>query len=470
MMEVTKHKVVSVRQVELDEPIDVYDMEVDEHHNFCVSCDDGTSVVVHNCKAFNKPMEEVTKAERSFAKGAVFGLLYGESERSFAETFTHGDIDRAKEIFNSIFTAFPGIKTYIEKAHQQYRDHKKVTLLTDRFIDLTEIERQNGNDTDRILRQSQNYVVQGCVPGDTKIKLLDGTSRTIQDLAESQDEFYVYAYDKDAGKIVPAYGCNAHKTRMADTLIEITLSNGQIVRCTENHLIMCRDGSYVEAKDLVAGSSLMPYGTEECYITTHLTILHYGHPIPVYDITVPKYSNFVITDDNRTGIVVHNSCCDIAGLILYKICEFIKNNNMKSKPFCFIHDSIEISVPPSETFRMIDALTPLFNQYPRDAFEVPMASDIVLGVSMGAECEVVEHIHDNDYQHIELTLNGFKDDLDDLYNNWLPVYKSVTYTDDESSITEERFPRSGLFQKKVTFSEDMGKTKIKLNRKFIIEV
>ena len=325
MMEVTKHKVVSVKQVELDEPIDVYDMEVDEHHNFCVSCNDGTSVVVHNCKAFNKPMEEVTKAERSFAKGAVFGLLYGESERSFAETFTHGDIDRAKEIFNSIFTAFPGIKTYIEKAHQQYRDHKKVTLLTDRFIDLTEIERQNGNDTDRILRQSQNYVVQG-------------------------------------------------------------------------------------------------------------------------------------------------SCCDIAGLILYKICEFIKNNNMKSKPFCFIHDSIEISVPPSETFRMIDALTPLFNQYPRDAFEVPMASDIVLGVSMGAECEVVEHIHDDDYQHIELTLNGFKDDLDDLYDNWLPVYKSVTYTDDGSSITEERFPRSGLFQKKVTFSEDMGKTKIKLNRKFIIEV
>lgn len=324
-MEVTKHKVVSVKQVELDEPIDVYDMEVDEHHNFCVSCNDGTSVVVHNCKAFNKPMEEVTKAERSFAKGAVFGLLYGESERSFAETFTHGDIDRAKEIFNSIFTAFPGIKTYIEKAHQQYRDHKKVTLLTDRFIDLTEIERQNGNDTDRILRQSQNYVIQG-------------------------------------------------------------------------------------------------------------------------------------------------SCCDIAGLILYKICEFIKNNNMKSKPFCFIHDSIEIDCDPSETFRMIDALTPLFNQYPRDSFGVPMASDIVLSTNMGAECEVVEHIHDDDYKHIELTLEGFKDDLDELYEHWLPVYQSVAYTDDESSIVEERFSRSGLFQKKITFSKDIGTTKIKLNRKFIIEV
>lgn len=264
--------------------------------------------------------DEVTSTERKIAKGAVFGILYGESEKSFADSFCHGDLNEAKKIFDYFFTAFPKIKNYVEESHEQFNKYQKVTLMTDRFLNLESQIQMNGGDQDRVLRQAQNFRIQGAT-------------------------------------------------------------------------------------------------------------------------------------------------CDIAGMILYQICDFIKKNNMKSKPFCFIHDSIEIDIHPDETFIMLDKLKPLFNNYPWDTFGVPMASDIVFSAGMGAEIEVDDLIHDDEYNDVTISLKGFEDDIEKVETLWKSVYKVVDLISSEDK-EEIYLPYSGLFQKKVTMSKMIGKSRKEVSRKY----
>ena len=42
------------------------------------------------------------------------------------------------------------------------------------------------------------------------------------------------------------------------SLVEVTLDNGEVLRCTPNHKFMLRDGTYREAQNLVENDSLMP--------------------------------------------------------------------------------------------------------------------------------------------------------------------------------------------------------------------
>lgn len=99
----------------------------------------------------------------------------------------------------------------------------------------------------------------GCFTGDTKIKLLDGTEKSFEELAKlSPDEiFYVYSVD-EKGQIVVGEGKNARLTRRNAELIELTIDNGEKIRCTPDHRFMLRDGTYKEAKDLTPDDSLMP--------------------------------------------------------------------------------------------------------------------------------------------------------------------------------------------------------------------
>ncbi|HWR26254.1 MAG TPA: DNA gyrase subunit A, partial [candidate division Zixibacteria bacterium] len=99
----------------------------------------------------------------------------------------------------------------------------------------------------------------GCFTGDTKIKLLDGTEKSFEELAcLSPDKiFYVYSVDEN-GQIVIGEGKNARITRRCAELIELTIDNGKKVRCTPDHRFMLHDGTYKEAQYLTPDDSLMP--------------------------------------------------------------------------------------------------------------------------------------------------------------------------------------------------------------------
>ena len=99
----------------------------------------------------------------------------------------------------------------------------------------------------------------GCFTGDTRIKLLDGTEKSFAELAElAPDEvFYVYSVDENK-RIVVGEGRNARVTRHNSQLFELTLDNGEVIRCTPDHRFMLRDGTYKAAQDLTTDDSLMP--------------------------------------------------------------------------------------------------------------------------------------------------------------------------------------------------------------------
>jgi len=105
-----------------------------------------------------------------------------------------------------------------------------------------------------------NTVMVACLTGDTKVRLVDGSEKSMEELALSYKKpFYVYAYDKDRKKITIAKAFNSRITKYVDELVEVTLDNGEKLKCTPDHKILMRGGVYKEAGDLVEGDSLMPF-------------------------------------------------------------------------------------------------------------------------------------------------------------------------------------------------------------------
>lgn len=100
----------------------------------------------------------------------------------------------------------------------------------------------------------------GCFTGDTKIKLLDGTSKNFRELSEKYKNskiFYVYSIDKE-GKPKIGEAKNSRITRKKAKLIEITLDTGDKIKCTPDHKFLLRNLEYKKAKDLTSADSLMP--------------------------------------------------------------------------------------------------------------------------------------------------------------------------------------------------------------------
>jgi intein/homing endonuclease len=119
---------------------------------------------------------------------------------------------------------------------------------------ITELRQLNN-----IKNRAVDHGSDGCFTGDTCLKLLDGTTPTLKELAEkgSDHKFWVYSALSD-GTVVPAEAYNAHKTKKVNLLCEVTLDNNEVVKCTPNHLFMLRTGEYIPAKELKVNDSLMP--------------------------------------------------------------------------------------------------------------------------------------------------------------------------------------------------------------------
>jgi len=96
-----------------------------------------------------------------------------------------------------------------------------------------------------------------CLSGDTKIPLMSGEILPIKDLV-GKSNFYVYSYDFNTNKIIPARVRNCRKTGSNIDVVKITLDDGSSFKCTYNHKILLRNSRYIEAKDLNIGDSLMP--------------------------------------------------------------------------------------------------------------------------------------------------------------------------------------------------------------------
>jgi deoxycytidine triphosphate deaminase/intein/homing endonuclease len=99
-----------------------------------------------------------------------------------------------------------------------------------------------------------------CFSADTQVALVDGSVPTIEELAErhqnDNEMFWGYAVGP-YGRIIVAL-LDAPRHVGSDSLFEIALDNGEVIRCTLEHEFIRRDGRVVRAADLREEDSLMP--------------------------------------------------------------------------------------------------------------------------------------------------------------------------------------------------------------------
>ena len=113
---------------------------------------------------------------------------------------------------------------------------------------------------------------------------------------------------------------------------------------------------------------------------------------------------------------------------LYNVQKLLDKYNMKTKIICYIHDSIEIDVPPEEIDMAYKVMYTAFNSLATKLYDIPCKGDIVIGVSMGEELKF-KRIEENKY-----VVSGNVPDIEDLIKQF-----SVTYDVDviEKSIDDE---------------------------------
>jgi len=101
----------------------------------------------------------------------------------------------------------------------------------------------------------------GCFAKDTKIRLCDGRSLTLEGLIKEKAErkkHWTFTFNPETKKIEIAEIKNPRLTRKDERIMEITLDNGEKIKCTLDHRFMLKNGDYKQAKDLRSGDSLMP--------------------------------------------------------------------------------------------------------------------------------------------------------------------------------------------------------------------
>jgi len=113
-----------------------------------------------------------------------------------------------------------------------------------------------------IARAGLNALLAGwCLTGDTLVPLLDGTVRRLDDLEGEQA--WVYSTD-EFGFTVPGFASRIFKTKEVFDLVRVWLDSGESLTCTPEHLIRCRNGSWLEAANLKPGTPLMAIARRSC--------------------------------------------------------------------------------------------------------------------------------------------------------------------------------------------------------------
>ncbi len=98
-----------------------------------------------------------------------------------------------------------------------------------------------------------------CFRGDTRVALVDGTSRSLEELAirsEQGEMFWGYSVGQHGRIIVSLLDQPRYIGR--DALVEVLLDNGERIFCTPDHEFMLRDGRMLPAYRLQGEDSLMP--------------------------------------------------------------------------------------------------------------------------------------------------------------------------------------------------------------------
>jgi intein/homing endonuclease len=128
------------------------------------------------------------------------------------------------------------------------------------YIDIGEYDAERGLAyVNRVKNQFvKKKFINPCLTGETLVRCLDGTMRSMRELAEAGEDRWVYSFDLSRGKVVPGLAKNPRRTGEKVPVYRVVLDNGAVVRATGHHPFLMRDGVYRNCDQLKAGDRLMP--------------------------------------------------------------------------------------------------------------------------------------------------------------------------------------------------------------------
>lgn len=185
------------------------------------------------------------------------------------------------------------------------------------------------------------------------------------------------------------------------------------------------------------------------------------------DIEHPKKGRNANLRVAQNAPIQSASSC-IAGCVVYELCDYVKKENLKSKPMCFIHDSIEVDVHPYELIKVISVFKQKLYEIPNVQYGLPSKADFALGKSLGHEIELKVWEPNKELTKAHLVLEGNSDEIEETLEVWKKVYKvtinRIYHEDKEGNKIDgwsegSKMPISELFGFKKTYNSYINRIK-----------
>ena len=123
-------------------------------------------------KVLNKPIEEVTKEERSSAKAVNFGIVYGISDFGLSEQLGIS-VKKAKEYINQYLEKYNGIDNFMKETVEKAKEKEYVETLYGRRRYIPELKSSNYMVRKFGERAAMNTPVQGTAADIMKIAMVN---------------------------------------------------------------------------------------------------------------------------------------------------------------------------------------------------------------------------------------------------------------------------------------------------------
>ena len=123
-------------------------------------------------KVFGIEINEVTREQRSHAKTVNFGIVYGVSAFGLSNQ-TSLSRKESKELIDSYFESYPGIKSYIDSQVEFAREHGYVETLMGRKRYLKDINSANAVVRGHSERNAMNAPIQGSAADIIKLAMIN---------------------------------------------------------------------------------------------------------------------------------------------------------------------------------------------------------------------------------------------------------------------------------------------------------
>ena len=136
-------------------------------------------------KIYKVPLEEVTRAQRSKAKTANFGIIYGISVFGLAERL---NVDRkeAKELIDGYFENYPHVKEYMDESIRIARERGYIETIFKRKRYLPDINSRNAVVRGYAERNAINAPIQGSAADIIKVAMVRIYQRFLKERIQSK--------------------------------------------------------------------------------------------------------------------------------------------------------------------------------------------------------------------------------------------------------------------------------------------